>query len=230
MSNRGDSTCRQAAVDFDDREELVRRHTAVTATPLCPEIRLHVVTEECALFTADEEQVAAMGMPDPFWAFCWAGGDALARFLLDQPAWVAGRSVLAFGAGGGVEAIAAALSGATVCAADIDPTARAAAALNARLNGVELEFAAHDLVGSEEVPWDVVLAGDVCYEETASRRILAWLARIAASGKTVLLGDPHRGFVEEANVTPLASYSAPADNDRRGRSWVRTSVFRLDAE
>jgi predicted nicotinamide N-methyase len=215
-------------LDHDVAEQLVRQHTVVAPAPLCPEVQLHLVTEECALFAADEETVKRMGMPEPFWAFCWAGGDALARFLLDHPEHVCGRSVLAFGAGGGVEAIAAARSGATVCAADTDPIARAAASLNARLNGVSLSLCDRDLVGMRELPWEVVLVGDVCYEESASRRILAWLADLARSGVTVLLGDPHRGFVEEAGVTRLASYSAPADNDRGGRSLVRTSVFRLE--
>lgn len=208
-------------------EELVLRHTLVSTAPLCPEIQLHLVTEECPLFEAGEAEVASLGMPDPFWAFCWAGGDALARFLLDAPERVDGRSVLAFGSGGGVEAIAAALAGGVVCAADIDPIARAAADVNARLNGVQLESTGRDLVGARDLPWDVILVGDVCYDPEASRRILRWLDDLVGLGKEVLLGDPHRGFVEKANVETLASYSAPSDNDRGGRSLVRTSVFRL---
>jgi predicted nicotinamide N-methyase len=207
---------------------LILEHTKIARCRLCPEIRLRLVTEDCALFHASEEKVAEMGIPEPFWAFSWAGGEAVARFVLDHPEWVKGRSVLVFGCGCGIDAIAAALSGGRVCAADIDPAAREATAANAELNGVAVEVSGEDLLGVEDLAWEVVLVGDVCYEEHASRAILEWLGRLAGRGITVLVGDPHRGYVERAPVSLLASYDAPADNDRHGRSLTRTSVFRIE--
>jgi predicted nicotinamide N-methyase len=154
-----------------DPEELVLQHTVVATPPLCPELRLHLVTETCPLWRATEADLARLGLSEPYWAFCWPGGQALARHLLDHPALVAGARVLDFGAGSGVEAIAALRAGAAhALAADIDPLAGVACRLNARLNDVALEVTDEDLVGSDR-GWDVVLVGDMFYERRLAERV-----------------------------------------------------------
>ncbi|MGH0033956.1 MAG: class I SAM-dependent methyltransferase [Myxococcota bacterium] len=197
---------------------------------LCPEIRLHLVTEECPLWRAREEDLEQMGLPSPFWALCWAGGEALARSLLDHPERVAGRRVLDFGAGGGVEAVAAARAGARVVAVDVDPLAARCAKQNAALNRLALDAVVADWVDREDLDFDVVLAGDVTYDPELARRVVTWLARLADSGVEVWVGDPGRGCLPEHllhRFQPFENHRAPADNDRGHRSLVTTTVYRL---
>jgi predicted nicotinamide N-methyase len=169
----------------------------------------------------------------PYWAFAWAGGQALARHLLDHPAWVAGRNVFSFGAGSGLEAIASKLAGASrVMASDIDPVATCAIAINGALNGVEIEVTGRDVIGEPLDGFDLVLAGDVLYERAFAERVLSWLHRLADRGRSVLLGDPFRGFVPSGmshSLLPIATYEAPADVDHGGVHTRRTGVFELRA-
>jgi len=213
-----------AAVDLC---ETILRHTEVAPARLCPEIRLHLVTGDCRLFRATEEEAARAGLIEPYWAFSWAGGQALARYLLDDPSRVAGKSVLDFGAGGAVEGIAAAMAGARVLAADIDPMAVEAARLNAKLAGVSLETTTEDLVGRDDLEFDVVLAGDVFYGYDMATPLATWLRSLAARGATVLIGDPDRGFLDTTGLEPLARYDAPADNDADGSFLRPTTVYRV---
>lgn len=197
---------------------------------LCPEIRLRIVTEACPLWSAREEDLEAMGLPSPFWAFCWAGGEALARSLLDHPERVAGRRVLDFGAGGGVEAIAAARAGGRVVAVDIDPVAAHCTKLNAELNGVEIEVVVADWLGRDDLGFDVILAGDVTYDPELARRVVDWLAPQADRGVDVWLADPGRGCLPadaKTRLQPVDAHRVPADNDRGGRSLVTARVYRL---
>jgi predicted nicotinamide N-methyase len=210
-----------------DARQLILEHTVVTSPHLCPEIELHLVTEGSALWRAGESELEALGIPEPYWAFCWAGGEALARHLLDHPQLVAGRRVLAFGAGSGVEAIAAARAGGRVWASDIDPIALEAICLNAELNRVQIQTTGRDLLGHRSKAWDVILAGDVCYQAEMAGRVTRWLAQLAADGALVLLGDPGRGMLDPSELLPLAVYHAPADNDRNGSSLQRTTVYRV---
>jgi predicted nicotinamide N-methyase len=212
-----------------DPDETIRRHTLVTPARLCPEIRLHLVTAECPLFRAGEEEAAQAGLVEPYWAFSWAGGQALARWVLDSPETVCGKRVLDFGAGGAVEGIAAALRGARVLAADIDPLAARAAALNAALNGVSLDVTTTDLVGHVDRSWEVVLAGDVFYGTEMALPIRDWLTAVARGGARVFIGDPDRGFLSTAGLVPLARYDAPADNDADGSFLRPTTVYELVA-
>src|SRR5690348_14239868 len=153
--------------------------TALAAPPLVPEIRLYLASEITPLWQATEARLAETNTPPPYWAFAWPGGQAIARQLLDEPALVAGRRVLDFAAGSGLAAIAAAKAGASaVEAAEIDPLAGAAIALNAAANGVAVAWRKADLVGSDE-RWDVVLAGDICYERPMAERVMPWLRRLA---------------------------------------------------
>ena len=195
----------------------VRRNTVITAPPLVPEIRLHLATEITPIWQATEETLARNALPPPFWAFAWAGGQALARYLLDDPAKVAGRCVLDFGAGSGLVAIAAAMAGAArVLASEIDHFAAAAIASNARLNNVELEVITADLIDTSDPLWQLVTAGDVCYEQPMAGRATAWLRSLAGRGCVVLLGDPGRAYLPAAGLRERARYSVPTSRDLEG--------------
>ncbi|HEY3450216.1 MAG TPA: 50S ribosomal protein L11 methyltransferase [Myxococcales bacterium] len=212
--------------DASDRS-LVLAHTVVARPPLVPELSLRLVTEACPLWRATEADLEKLGLPEPFWAFAWPGGQALARHVIDHPELARARRVLDFGSGCAVEAIAAARAGAAcVLAADIDPLACEAASLNAALNGVALETTCRDLVGLDE-GWDLVLVGDMFYEAALAERLADWLSRLAARGATVLVGDPNRGFFDAARAERLAEYDAPADVDVAGRYRRATAVFRI---
>src|SRR5690242_18804032 len=149
-----------------DPADFVRRNTAIGRPPLAPEVALYLATEITPIWQATEESLARSAVPPPFWAFAWAGGQALARYVLDHPAEVAGRSVLDFGAGSGLVAIAAAKAGAApVLAAEIDRFAAAAIAINAALNDVSVTVTTADLIDTADPHWEVVAAGDACYEQ-----------------------------------------------------------------
>jgi predicted nicotinamide N-methyase len=210
----------------------IRANTVVASPYLCPEIDLHLVTEACPLWRAREEDLETMGLPSPFWAFCWAGGEALARSLLDHPERVAGRRVLDFGAGGGVEAVAAARAGARVVAVDVDPLAAHCTWLNAELNAVTVEAVVADWVGRTDLPFDAVLVGDVTYDPDLARRVVDWLVALADRGVDVWVADPGRGCLPEESAHRfecVEAHRAPADNDRGHRSLVRTAVYRIEA-
>src|SRR5437899_383847 len=189
--------------------QFVVAETALAAPPLVPEIRLYLASEITPLWQATEARLAETGTPPPYWAFAWPGGQAIARQLLDQPALVAGRRVLDFAAGSGLAAIAAAKAGAvSVEAAEIDPLAGAAIALNAAANGVAVAWREDDLVGSD-TRWDVVLAGDVCYERPMAERVMPWLRRLAGHGCLVLMGDPGRSYLPDRGLARMASHVVP---------------------
>ena len=197
-----------------DPAGFVRANTVIAAPPLVPEIRLHLATEVTPLWQATEEALARSGTPPPFWAFAWAGGQALARYLLDHPEVVAGRHVLDFGSGSGLVAIAAAKAGAQhVLAAEIDPFAAAAIAANAALNEVAVAVATGDLIDTLDPSWGVVTAGDVCYEQPMAGRVTIWLRRLAAEKKLVLLGDPGRAYRPTASLCERARYRVPTSRE-----------------
>ncbi|WP_437593945.1 class I SAM-dependent methyltransferase [Sorangium sp. So ce1000] len=207
----------------------VARETAVSCLPFVPEVRLHLATEVTPLWHATEAALERAGVPPPYWAFAWAGGQALARYLLDHPATVSGKRVLDLASGGGVVAIAAALAGAArVTAADIDPFAAAALRLNAALNDVAVDVFTEDLTASADAfAWDVVVAGDVCYERAMVDRVLPWLRRQAARAAAVLVGDPGRAYRPSEAVEELARYLVPTSLDLEGREHRETRVLRL---
>ncbi|HAE51487.1 MAG TPA: nicotinamide N-methylase, partial [Tistrella mobilis] len=165
-----------------------------------------------------------------FWAFAWAGGQAVARLVLDRPELVRGRRVMDFATGGGVAAIAAALAGAArVDAVDIDPFATAAARLNARINGAEIATLTEDLVGQLPPPGrpEVVMAGDVCYEKPMAERVFAWLRALAGDGVLVLLGDPARAYAPRDGVEALAVIDVPTVIEIEDKPQRRTTVWRV---
>jgi predicted nicotinamide N-methyase len=214
-----------------DPEQFVRRNTAITRPPLVPEIALHLATEMTPIWLATEETLARGAVPPPFWAFAWAGGQALARYLLDNPETVAGREVLDIGSGSGIVAIAAAKSGASrVVAAEIDPFAAAAIALNASLNDVTVTVETRDLLDRGPAGWGVALAGDICYEEPMSSRATALLRRIAARGRLALLGDPGRSYLPRTGLVERARYDVPTSRDLEDREMREAAVWQIIPE
>lgn len=211
--------------------DFIRANTAIATPPLVPEIRLHLATEITPIWQASEDMLARGNVPPPFWAFPWAGGQVLARHVLDHRAIVAGKHVLDFGAGSGLIAIAAARAGATaVVAAEIDDFAAAAIALNAALNGVAIVVETADLIGSGGEPWDVVLVGDMCYEQPLADRLIAWLRALAGNGATVLLGDPGRSYVPTSGLTELARHTVATSRELEDRESREGVVWRVEAQ
>ena len=196
----------------------VRRNTTIAAPPLVPEIRLHLATEVTPIWQASEEGLARGGVPPPFWAFAWAGGQPLARYLLDHPDTVAGRVVLDFGSGSGLVAIAAAKAGArSVLAAEIDHFAAAAIAVNALLNDAAVAVTTADVIDTVDPRWQIVTAGDVCYEREMTDRTIPWLRTLAGGGRLVLLGDPGRAYLPKEGLRKLARYSVPTSRELEDR-------------
>lgn len=180
-----------------------------------------------AIWTRSEEALGREGLPPPFWAFAWAGGQALARHVLDTPELVAGKTVLDFACGCAIAGIAAAKAGAArVEASEIDPFAVHAACANARLNAVDLHAEQVDLVGQDR-GWDVILAGDVFYEGEAGGRIGAWLEGLARRGALVLIGDPGRHFLPKDRLEMLARYHAEVSRDLEDKDVTLAKVWRF---
>lgn len=213
------------ASGLDDRIAFVRAHTTLAPVPLVPEVLLHTASEVTPLWRATEDWLAARGLDVPFWSVPWAGGQALARWVLDHPEVVRGRRVLDFGSGSGLVAIAAARAGAAVVrAVDVDPLAQAACVANARANALEIDAACSDLVG-EDVGEDLVLAGDVWYERAAAARFLPWLERLAGGGRRVITGDPSRAYAPPGRV--LGRYDVPTTLELESTPVRVTSILEL---
>ncbi|HEV7265262.1 MAG TPA: 50S ribosomal protein L11 methyltransferase [Falsiroseomonas sp.] len=197
----------------------------IARAPLVPEIALHLATEITPIWQASEEWLKERNIEPPFWAFAWPGGQATARLLLDEPARVAGKRVLDFAAGCGIAAIAAARCGAVVEAAEIDKLAVAAIGLNAALNGVAVTATSEDLVGAA-CRWDVILAGDVCYEAPMTAHILPWLRRMAAACE-VWVADPGRAYLPGSGLEPLARHAVPTSLELEDRTLREVVIYRL---
>ncbi len=215
-------------IEPDAALAFIRANTRARPVPHAPEILLQVADEATALWQKTEEELAEIGLPPPFWAFAWAGGQALARYILDHPETVAGRSVLDFASGSGLVAIAAAKAGASaVTASDLDPFAVQAIGLNAAANGVadRIRAVRGDLIGSD--PDGIVLAADIFYERDLAARVTAWLARLHAGGATVLIGDPGRSYLPRERLETLATYEVPVSRSLEDAEVKRSHVWRF---
>lgn len=194
---------------ISDRTAFIRAQTRLRPTPQAPEISLHLADEATELWQKTEEELGEIGLPPPFWAFAWVGGQALARYVLDHPECVAGKKILDFASGSGLVAIAAAKAGAShVEASDIDAFAGAAMRLNAEANGVILHPRVENVIGLDE-DWDVVLAGDVSYERDMAQNVTNWLAVLRRRGAEVLIGDPGRTYLARDRLASIAEYRVP---------------------
>jgi predicted nicotinamide N-methyase len=208
--------------------QFILANTKLLPVPLVPEIRLHIAEESLAIWRQTEEELGRMNVPPPWWAFAWAGGQALARYVLDDPAVCAGRTVLDLGAGSGLAGIAAAKVGAaSVLAADTDPFASAALALNAAANDVKLAWTSDDLLAAAPSHFDVILVGDLFYERALAERVLAFLRAAAHRGAAILVGDPRRSYFPHECFAQIAGYSVPVTRDLEDMEIKRTSVWRL---
>jgi len=210
-----------------DPERFIRANTDLMAPPHVSEVRLHLASEVHDLWLKTEDELEEIGLPPPFWAFAWAGGQGLARYVLDHPQTVAGKRVLDFASGSGLVAIAAKLAGAgSVVAADIDPWAETAIRLNAEANGVAIEFSGRNLIG-ETLETDVVLAGDVFYDSGFAAALIPWFDRLAGEGVEVLVGDPGRSYLPKERLTALASYRVPVTRALEDSEIKNTTVWRF---
>jgi predicted nicotinamide N-methyase len=219
---RLDPADRKAAAVF------IQANTKQLAPPLVPEIVLHLAEESLPIWHKTEEELGEMNLPPPYWAFAWAGGQALARYLLDNPAEVAGKRVLDLGSGCGLSAIAAMRAGAaSVLAADIDPMALAAVDLNAHANDVTIATTSDDLLANPPAGFDVILVGDLFYERTLADRVMACIEPASASGALVLVGDPQRNYFPKGRFATAAEYQVPVTRDLEDAEIKRTAVWQL---
>jgi predicted nicotinamide N-methyase len=215
-----------------DFAAFIRSHTQRAAHPFVPEIALCQGGEVTPLWQAVEAVLGAGDQPPPFWAYAWPGGAALARLILDEPQRVQGKRVLDFACGSGIGAIAAAKAGAAhVAGADCDPFAQCALHLNAALNGVVVETRRAVDLAQPCSDVDLILAGDICYEQVMSVRLLRWLRLCRAAGIDVLLGDPGRAYApkesEEKNAVVVARYVLPVRTDLEERDTRDVVVWEL---
>jgi predicted nicotinamide N-methyase len=206
----------------------IRANTTLLPVPLTPEIHLHLAHEAVPLWQKTEEELGEIGLPPPFWAFAWAGGQALARFVLDHPVIVNSKSVVDIASGSGLVAIAAMKAGASnVLAADIDEFAVASMALNAEANHVSLSTTSIDLLLSPPPDIDVILVGDLFYEKSIAEKVFVWLVAAKANGTHVLIGDPGRSYLPQDKLTKLAEYNVPVTRDLEDSEIKRTAVWTL---
>jgi predicted nicotinamide N-methyase len=210
-----------------DAAAFIRANTALIAPPHVPEIRLYLADEAHDLWRRTEEELQEIGLPPPFWAFAWAGGQGLAHYILDNPDIVRSKSVLDFASGSGLVAIASARAGAlSVLAADIDPFCGPAITLNAEANGVSIEQTDADLIGADD-GWDVVLAGDVFYDAALAERLMPWFRALHERGALVLVGDPGRSYLPKSGLAARATYSVPVTRVLEDAEVKRTTVWQI---
>ncbi len=215
-------------VPLSHRRAIVRRHTRLRQVDGVTGVRLHLADEASPVWRATEAALGIAGAPIPFWAFAWAGGLAIARFLQEHPDEVSGKNVVDFATGSGLCAIVAMREGATRSAGiDIDPFAEAAVALNARSNGVRVGFIGRDPLDEDPPDADVLLAGDTWYEGPLAERVLPWLRRVATNGTRVLVGDPGRRYLPADDLVALAAYEVHTTTQLEDRAVLRARVFTL---
>jgi len=211
-----------------DPTAFILQNTRLQAVPHAPEISLWLADEITPIWRLTEEELGELGLPPPFWAFAWAGGQAVARWLLDNPSEVAGKTVLDFATGSGLVGVAAMKAGAaSVLGTDIDPFCGAAVALNAEANSVSMAFTDQNLLDAPPPPADVICAGDVCYEKPMTERVLDWLGQARANGTRVLIGDPGRTYFPKSGLDFLAEYRVPTTRELEDQEVKRSAVWAM---
>jgi predicted nicotinamide N-methyase len=209
-------------------EAFIRANTKLLAPPLVPEIRLHLAEESLPIWQKTEEELGEINAPPPYWAFAWAGGQALARYVLDNPAIVAGKSVLDLAAGCGLAGIAAAKAGAArVTGNDIDAFAGAAMRINAAQNAVSLTVSLDDMLGGPPCTADIVLVGDLFYEKPLAERTLAWISSCQTGGSLIIAGDPQRTYFPIHRFEQIVDYRVPVSRELEDMEIKHTVVWRL---
>jgi predicted nicotinamide N-methyase len=209
-----------------DPAGFIRTNTVLIAPPLVPELRLHLASESLPIWQKTEDELGEMNVPPPYWAFAWAGGQALARYLLDNAALVAGKRVLDLGTGSGLSALASMLAGAASClAADIDMLALVATRLNAEANGLHVTTTAEDLLARPPDAFDVILVGDLFYERQLADRVLAYIDAAVEGGALVLIGDPKRNYFPRDRFTKVTEYRVPVTRELEDAEIKNTSVW-----
>ncbi len=220
-----------ARLDVSDRHAVnvfIRANTTAIAPPLVPEIILQLAHESVPIWKQTEEELGEINVPPPYWAFAWAGGQALARYILDNPELVCGKRVLDLGSGSGLTAIVAKKAGARdVIAADIDELALASVLLNAAANKVSVEVVSDDLLAKPPVPFDVVLVGDLFYERQLADRVLAYIEAASGLGATILIGDPQRNYFPRGRFSAVAEYQVPVTRELEDAEIKKTAVWRF---
>ena len=210
-----------------DPGQFILANTDIMHPPHVPEVALHLATEAHELWLKTEDELQAIGLPPPFWAFAWAGGQGLARYVLDHPEIVVGKRVVDFASGSGLVAIAAAKAGAAhVLSADIDPWAETAVRLNADENDVNIAFTGVDLIG-KPVEADVLLAGDVFYDKAFADAIIPWFLMLTQQGVKVLVGDPGRAYLPKDRLLACATYEVPVTRALEDSEIKKTTVWRF---
>ncbi len=212
----------------DARKAFIRANTKLLSPPLVPEIRLHLAEESLPIWQKTEEELGKINVPPPYWAFAWAGGQALARYVLDNPWLLAGRSVLDLGAGSGLQAIAAAKAGAReILAAEIDALALLACQLNFEVNAVTAKTTEEDFLAAPLSRYfDVILVGDLFYERQLADKVLAMIEEVMAHDTIVLIGDPQRNYFPKGRFHDVAHYEVPVTRDLEDAEIKRTAVWR----
>lgn len=212
-----------------DPRQFILDNTRLQPVSHTPEISLWLADEITPIWRLTEEELGEMGVPPPFWAFAWAGGQALARWLLDNPSECQGRRVIDLATGSGLVAVATMKTGAqSVLAADIDPFCEAAVAVNAQANGVQIDFTDANLLDTDPPEADLICAGDVFYDKPMAEAVLAWLLKARARGTRVLVGDPGRNHFPKSGLTFLAEYTVPTTRELEDQEVKRSRVWSLD--
>jgi predicted nicotinamide N-methyase len=216
---------------IEKQRGFIREHTAEMRPPLAPEMKLYLADKMTPLWKITEAALGEKDVPPPYWSFAWPGGQALARHVLDKPELVRGRSVFDFASGSGIAGIAAAKAGAAhVTASDVDPAAIVAIGLNAEINGALLTASHDDWCGRSMEAYDIILAGDVCYEWPMAGYAIEWLRREVAAGREVIFADPGRTYLPQEGLEKLAEYDVPTTLEVEDSEVKRTAVYRLLAE
>lgn len=212
-----------------DWARFIGENTRLLTPPLVPEIRLHLAEESLPIWRKTEEELGEMNVPPPYWAFAWAGGQALARYLLDEPDVVAGKAVLDLGSGSGLTAIAAMKAGALrVLAADIDEVSLEAARLNATANAVAIATTSSDLLAAPpEREWRVIFVGDLFYERALADRVTAYIEAAKSKGAVILIGDPGRSYFPKGRFEKVAEYRVAVTRELEDAEIKQTAVWRL---